>query len=77
MAHLLNEPIRAEHDAAGHLTSYEWRGSHYAVDAVLKTYGSEGDGRLYRVRVSGVDGVAVAELARDTDRWRLRHLFPA
>ncbi|MGH3388642.1 MAG: hypothetical protein ACRDOO_07175 [Actinomadura sp.] len=42
---------------------------------MLKTYGSQGE--LYRVRVSGVDGVAVAELARDTDRWRLRHLFPA
>ena len=55
MAHLLNEPILAEHDATGRLTSYEWRGSHYAVDAVLKTYGSEGE--LYRVRVSGVDGL--------------------
>jgi hypothetical protein len=77
MAHLLNEPILAEHDAAGRLTSYEWRGSHYAIDAVLKTYVSEGDNRIYRVRVSGVDGVAVAELAKDTDRWRLRHLFPA
>lgn len=77
MGHLLNEPIRAEHNRAGQLTAYEWRGSRYAVEEVLKTYRSEPEGRLYRVRVRSAAGLAVAELARDADRWRLRHLFPA
>ena len=77
MGHLLNEPVLAEQDSAGRLTAYEWRGSRYAVDAVLKTYGSSRDGRVYRVRVTGAEGVAVAELGRDEDRWRLRHLFSA
>ncbi|KAB2344715.1 hypothetical protein [Actinomadura rudentiformis] len=77
MGHLLNEPVRAEHDTAGRLTAYEWRGSRYAVDEVLKTYGSSSDGRLYRVRITGAEGVAIAELSRDADRWRLRHLFSA
>ncbi|WP_242908717.1 hypothetical protein [Actinomadura terrae] len=77
MAHLLNEPILAEHDPAGRLTAYEWRGARYAVDEVLKTYGSSQDGRVYRVRVTGAEGVAVAELGREHDRWRLRHIFSA
>ncbi|MEU4825259.1 hypothetical protein AB0H37_25585 [Actinomadura sp. NPDC023710] len=72
MAQLLNEPIRAEHDPAGRLTAYEWRGTRYAVDAVLKTYGSAQEGRVYRFRVTGAEGVAVVELGRDEDRWRLR-----
>ncbi|WP_131736456.1 hypothetical protein [Actinomadura roseirufa] len=77
MGHLLNEPIQAEHDPAGRLTAYEWRGSRYAVDEVLKTYGSSREGQVYRVRVTGAEGVAVAELGRDRDRWRLRLLFSA
>ncbi|MFF5262498.1 hypothetical protein ACFY4C_26475 [Actinomadura viridis] len=77
MGHLLNEPIRAEHDPAGRLTGYEWRGSRYAVDAVLKTYGSSPEALVYRVRINGADGVAIAELSRDADRWRIRHLFSA
>lgn len=77
MGHLLNEPVRAEHDPAGRLTAYEWRGSRYAVEKVLKTYGTLQDGRVYRVRVVGAEGVAVAELGRDRDRWRLRHVFSA
>ncbi|MGC4959078.1 hypothetical protein ACLQ2P_38255 [Actinomadura citrea] len=77
MAQLLNEPIRAEHDPAGRLTAYEWRGTRYAVDAVLKTYGSAQEGRVYRFRVTGAEGVAVVELGRDEDRWRLRHVFSA
>jgi hypothetical protein len=77
MGHLLNEPIRAEHDPAGRLTAYEWRGSRYAVDEVLKTYGSSSDALVYRVRINGDDGVAIAELSRDADRWRIRHLFSA
>lgn len=77
MGHLLNEPVRAEHDNAGRLTAYEWRGARYAVEEVLKTYRTEPEGRLYRVRVRSADGVAVAELARDAGSWRLRHLFPA
>ncbi|MFD0899463.1 hypothetical protein [Actinomadura sediminis] len=77
MGHLLNEPVRAEHDPAGRLTGYEWRGARYAVEEVLKTYGAPGDGRVYRVRVSGAEGVAVAELGRDQDRWRLRTVFSA
>ncbi|MFB4316443.1 hypothetical protein [Actinomadura sp. 21ATH] len=77
MGHLLNEPIRAEHDPAGRLTAYEWRGSRYAVDAILKTYGTSREARVYRVRINGDDGVAIAELSRDADRWRIRHLFSA
>jgi hypothetical protein len=77
MGHLLNEPIRAEHDPAGRLTAYEWRGSRYAVDEILKTYGSSREARVYRVRINGDDGVAIAELSRDADRWRIRHLFSA
>lgn len=77
MAQLLNEPVRAEHDRAGRLTAYEWRGARYAVDEVLKTYGSAQEGRVYRVRVTGAEGVAVVELGRDEDRWRLRHVFSA
>ncbi|MFC5744910.1 hypothetical protein [Actinomadura rugatobispora] len=77
MGHLLNEPIRAEHDPSGRLTAYEWRGSRYAVDEVLKTYGSSPDALVYRVRINGDDGVAIAELSRDADRWRIRHLFSA
>jgi hypothetical protein len=77
MGHLLNEPIRAEHDPAGRLTAYEWRGSRYAVDEVLKTYGSSPEALVYRVRINGDDGIAIAELSRDVDRWRIRHLFPA
>lgn len=77
MGHLLNEPVRAEHDPAGRLTAYEWRGSRYAVDEVLKTYGSSQNRRVYRVRVVGAEGTVIAELGRDDDRWRLRHIFPA
>ena len=78
MGQLLNEPVRAEHDPAGRLTAYAWRGTRYAVHEVLKTYGTPGDhGRVYRVRVSGAEGVVVAELGRDRDRWRLRTVFPA
>ena len=77
MGQLLNEPIRAEHDTAGRLTAYEWRGARYAVDAVLKTYAAPPHGTVYRVRVTGAEGVAVAELGREADRWRLRHVFPA
>jgi len=77
MGHLLNEPVHAEHDLAGRLTAYKWRGSRYAVDEVLKTYGSSPHGGLYRVRITGADGVGIAELSRDDDRWRLRHLFSA
>jgi hypothetical protein len=77
MGQLLNEPIRAEHDTAGRLTAYEWRGSRYAVAAVLKTYAAPPHGTVYRVRVTGAEGVAVVELGRDADRWRLRHVFPA
>ncbi|MDL4773495.1 MULTISPECIES: hypothetical protein [Thermomonosporaceae] len=77
MGHLLNEPIRAERDASGRLTAYVWRGSRYSVDEILKTYGSSAEAQVYRVRVTGADGVAVAELGRDTDRWRLRHIFSA
>ncbi|QXJ23000.1 hypothetical protein AGRA3207_004092 [Actinomadura graeca] len=77
MGHLLNEPVLAEQDPAGRLTAYEWRGARYAVDEVLKTYGSPQDGRVYRVRVTGAEGVAVAELGRDADQWRLRHIFSA
>ncbi|MQY05261.1 hypothetical protein [Actinomadura macrotermitis] len=73
MGHLLNEPVIAEHDQAGRLTAYRWRGARYTVDEVLKSYGT----RIYRVRVTGADGRAVAELGRDEDRWRLRHLFSA
>jgi hypothetical protein len=29
------------------------------------------------VRITGAEGVAVAELGRDEDRWRLRHIFSA
>ncbi|TMQ93964.1 hypothetical protein ETD83_24690 [Actinomadura soli] len=77
MGKLLNEPVRAEHDLAGRLTAYEWRGTRYAVDEVLKTYGTAQEARVYRVRVTGADGVVVAELGRDADRWRLRHVFSA
>ncbi|WP_433465502.1 hypothetical protein [Spirillospora sp. CA-128828] len=77
MGQLLNEPVRAEHDPAGRLTAYEWRGTRYAVDEVLKTYGTAGEGRVYRMRVTGAEGVAVVELGRDEDRWRLRHVFSA
>ncbi|MFC9971942.1 hypothetical protein ACIBF1_03205 [Spirillospora sp. NPDC050679] len=77
MGHLLNEPIRAEHDPAGRLTAYEWRGARYTVDAVLKTYGAAAETRIYRVRITGAAGPAVAELGRDADRWRLRHVFSA
>ena len=77
MGHLLNEPIQALHDPAGRLTAYEWRGARYAVDEVLKTYGSSPDAAVYRVRITGDDGVAIAELSRDADRWRIRHLFSA
>jgi hypothetical protein len=73
MGHLYNEPIAAETDRTGRLVAYRWRGERYAVVGVLGTYGSE----LHRVRVSGGEGVAVAELARDGERWRLRHLFRA
>ncbi|RFS86971.1 hypothetical protein D0T12_01545 [Actinomadura spongiicola] len=77
MGKLLNEPIRAEHDTVGRLTAYEWRGTRYAVNEVLKTYGTAPEGRVYRVRVTGAEGVAVAELGRDEDRWRIRHVFSA
>jgi hypothetical protein len=84
MGHLLNEPVRAEHDPAGRFrscpdvpTAYEWRGSRYAVEKVLKAYGTPQEGRVYRVRVVGAEGVAIAELGRDQDRWRLRHVFSA
>lgn len=77
MGHLLNEPVRTEHDPAGRLTAYEWRGARYAVNKVLKTYGTPHEGRVYRVRVTGAEGVAVAELGRDQNNWRLRHIFSA
>ncbi|WP_433331083.1 hypothetical protein [Spirillospora sp. CA-294931] len=77
MGHLLNEPIRAEHDPSGRLTAYEWRGARYTVDEILKTYGASPEPRVYRVRITGTSGVAVAELARDATHWRLRHIFPA
>ncbi|TNY37748.1 hypothetical protein [Thermomonospora catenispora] len=78
MGHLLNESIRAETDASGRLTAYEWRGARYTVRQVLKAYGEADDARIYRVRVQGEDSsVAVAELARAADHWRLRHLFSA
>ncbi len=77
MGHLLNEPIMAEHDPAGRLTAYRWRGSRYAVDEILKTYGSAQEALVYRVRINGEHGVAIAELSRDADRWRIRHVFPA
>ncbi|HEX2313209.1 MAG TPA: hypothetical protein VHJ17_05725 [Thermomonospora sp.] len=77
MGHLYNESIRAETDPSGRLTAYEWRGLRYTVHEVLKAYGAEPEPRVYRVRVSTGHGVAVAELARDADRWRLRHLFSA
>ncbi|HEY8479204.1 MAG TPA: hypothetical protein VIL71_05160 [Spirillospora sp.] len=77
MGQLLNEPIRPLHDQAGRLTAYEWRGERYAVDEVLKTYGTAEEGRIYRVRVTSPEGVVVAELGRDQDRWRLRHVFSA
>lgn len=78
MGHLYNESIQAETDPSGRLTAYRWRGLRYTVHEVLKAYGPENDARVYRVRVSGEgEGVAVAELARDADRWRLRHLFSA
>lgn len=77
MGHLYNESILAETDPSGRLTAYEWRGLRYTVHGVLKSYGSGKTTRLYRVRVSGDDGMAVAELAQEDDRWRLRHLFSA
>jgi hypothetical protein len=77
MGHLLNEPITAEHDPAGRLTAYRWRGSRYAVAEILKTYGSSQEALVYRVRINGEHGVAIAELGRDADRWRIRHVFPA
>jgi hypothetical protein len=73
MGHLYNEPIAAETDRTGKLVAYRWRGERYTVLGVLRTYGAG----LHRVRVTGGQGTAVAELARDGERWRLRHLFRA
>ncbi|WP_019631582.1 hypothetical protein [Actinomadura atramentaria] len=73
MGQLLNEPVIAEHDPAGRLTAYRWRGARYTVDGIVKSYGSG----VYRVRISGASGRAIAELGRDADHWRLRHVFPA
>lgn len=76
---LYDEPITPDTDEHGRLRGYHWRGRRYVVGAVVKTYPAEPAGedtRVVRVRVHP-DGAAdgIAELARGTGGWRLRHLF--
>lgn len=76
MSKLYDEPISTETTAAGTPSAITWRGGRMHVRSVLAVWQAPGEGRLYRVGVTGPGGEpGVAEIAGGSGGWRLRHLW--
>jgi hypothetical protein len=73
--HLLDEAITTQLTATGRPVRIIWRANEYEVSHVLAAWEAPGAVCLYRLRVAGPDGPAVAEVADRAGSWHLRRYW--